>query len=63
MKIVTKRDSKYTWIALKDNKGVYQCWFDNNIRSKDMVLAGNLYLSNGSQLNNIKQLLKKEGNI
>ena len=61
MKITTKRDGKFTWIALKDNKGYYHCWFSEEHTSDNFILAGHCYLSNGSQIQSIKRLLKKEG--
>ena len=61
MKIVTKRDGKFTWIALKDKEGNYYCWFNNSIKGKNIILPGNLYLTNGYSLPNIKNILREEG--
>ena len=59
MKVITKRDGEYVWIALKDKKGLYHCWFDPEMMaSKSFYLAGHVYTP--ATANRIKQLIKKE---
>jgi len=59
MKIVTQRDGKHTWIALKDNNGIYHCLIDDSHQSKSFILAAHLYLK--EDIKKLREMLKKEG--
>ena len=59
MKIVTKRDGKFIWVALKDKKGIYHCPADDSHWSKNLVSAGHLYSKDMAM--RVKEMLKREG--
>jgi hypothetical protein len=59
MKIVTKKDGKHVWVALKDNNGIYHCPIDDSHQSQSLYLAGHLYAK--EQAVKVKEMLKKEG--
>jgi len=59
MKIITKRDDGYVWVALKDKNGIYHCPIDDSHSSKSIILAGHLYHKDHAQ--KIIEMLKKEG--
>jgi len=58
MEIVTKRDGKYIWIALRDAQGIYHCLVDDSHQSESIYFAGHLYLK--EQAFKVKEMLKKE---
>lgn len=61
MRLVTKRDGKYVWVALKDKEGYYHCWLDDCCRTKSLIVAGILY--SRDEVDSIRQLLTEEGTI
>lgn len=61
MRLVTKKDGKYIWVAIKDKEGYYHCWLDRCCRSKSIRVIGTLCSKN--EVESIRRLLTKEGVI
>ena len=59
MKIITQKEDKYIWVALRDINGLYYCPIDGAHKSISIQLAGHLYHKDHAQ--KMVEMLKKEG--